>query len=194
MIFMGIAMGVLIGNLVTNAVAPAEISDREGVTGENVVPMRQVEIRRLAGVSEEVGKGIRITMEDARYRKRSDTPIERLIIHERDLLLMRNELFAAGATSMAINGERIVATTEIRCVGPAIRINGRSTVPPYVIEASGEPEVLKQSVLMMGGVADYLSGEDLKVDVEMVDELVIPAYGNLSPPDKKKADVGMRDK
>lgn len=174
---MGIAMGILIGNIMTNAVAPVEIGESENFVSGSEEAMRRVEMRRLAGMTDEIGPGIKITLEDARYRKRSDIPIERLIIHERDLLLMRNELFAAGAVAMAINGERIVATTEIRCVGPVIRINGRSTVPPYVIEAAGEPDVLKQSVLMMGGVADFLSSEDLKVDVEIIDELLIPALG-----------------
>ena len=137
-------------------------------------------VRVLAGVEPYVSEGIRITVEDSKVSKWKEFPVERLIVHERDLMLITNELFAAGARAIAINGERLVATTEIRCVGPAIRINGRSTVPPYEIDAAGDADVLKKAVLMMGGVVDMLAAEKLRVGIETMEELTIPAYKETS--------------
>ena len=44
------------------------------------------------------------------------------IIHDDDLLRVINELRAAGAEGIAINGERIVAMSEIRCAGPTLSV------------------------------------------------------------------------
>ena len=44
------------------------------------------------------------------------------IIHDDDLLRVINELRAAGAEAIAINGERIVAMSEIRCAGPTLSV------------------------------------------------------------------------
>ncbi len=140
---------------------------------ESVVP-GDAEV--MAGLTTVEGPGVRITIEDASVRKNRTVPVERLIVHERDLMRVRNELFAAGAEAVSINGQRMVANSVIRCVGPSIQINKENTVPPYVIEAVGEPVVLKKSVMMMGGVVDLLSMERLKVNVEQVDALAIAAY------------------
>lgn len=177
---MGAALGLLIGGMITGTTveeAIEQINSPQEI-GESVASLSRSEneLRRMAGVTQETGRGIKITLEDGTVRKGRNVPISRLIIHERDLLLMTNELFAAGAEAVSINGQRLVATSEIRCVGPAIRINGVNTVPPYIINAVGDPEVLKQTILMMGGVADYLSHENLRVDVETVEKLEVPAF------------------
>lgn len=130
----------------------------------------------MAGLTRVEGPGIRIRIDDAAKAGRKDVPIERLIVHERDLMLLRNELFAAGAEAVSINGLRMVAKSVIRCVGPAIRINDSFTSPPYVIEAAGDPETLKQAVMMMDGVIDVISAHNLKVDVAQLKNVAIPAY------------------
>lgn len=132
---------------------------------------------RMAGLTRVVGPGVRIMVEDAIVPSDGVAVNRRLFVHSRDLLLLSNELFAAGAEAVAINGQRMVAGSAIRCVGPAIRINDVNTAPPYVVEAAGDPDVLKQAVMMMGGIVDLLSRENLRVDVQRVDRLTIPAYG-----------------
>jgi len=174
-----VLLGLCLGGLARGTwpkVVPAA-PEREAAQPEAKDCRVSEEIKRMAGVVPVTGEGIRIKVEDAAVNKWMDYPQDRLIVHERDLMLMVNELFSAGAVAVAINGERMVATTEIRCVGASIRINGRNTVPPYVIEAAGNPAVLKKAVLMMGGVVDMLAMEKLRVDIEELDELTIPAYG-----------------
>jgi uncharacterized protein YlxW (UPF0749 family) len=130
----------------------------------------------MAGLTPVTGPGLRIRIDDASAAGKKDIPIERLIIHERDLLMLRNELFSAGAEAVSINGLRMVANSVIRCVGPAIRINDTYTTPPYIIDAAGDPDTLKQAVMMMGGVIDVISEHSLKVDVTQKKKIVIPAY------------------
>ena len=133
------------------------------------------EIMVLAGVTSVAGPGIRVTVEDSASSGKSIPP-ERLLVHERHLMLLTNELFAAGAEALAVNGHRFVATTEIRCAGPVISIDGTDNVPPYVVEAIGDPEVLKQSVMMMGGVVDVLALDNLHVGVETEARMAVPAH------------------
>ncbi|HOC91730.1 MAG TPA: DUF881 domain-containing protein [bacterium] len=132
------------------------------------------DLERFDGHSPVTGPGIRVTVEDGIAD--GAATMDRLIVHERDLLLLRNELFAAGATAVSINGHRMVANSVIRCVGPTIRINDAHTAPPYVVDAAGDPDVLKPAITMMGGVVDLMSSEKLKVNVETVGKLTIPAH------------------
>jgi uncharacterized protein YlxW (UPF0749 family) len=144
------------------------------------------DLERYDGHSSVSGPGIRVTVEDGMAA--GAAPMDRLIVHERDLLLLRNELFAAGAKAVAINGHRMVANSVIRCVGPTIRINDAHTAPPYVVEAAGDPNVLKPAITMMGGVVDLMSSEKLKVDVETVGQLTIPAHGPARRGEEKTPD------
>ncbi len=147
------------------------------------------EFARVAGFGAVEGEGVRIRIEDASSIGEKRIPVERLIVHERDLLLLRNELFAAGAEAVQINGLRMVANSVIRCVGPAIRINDVNTTPPYVIDAVGDPEVLKQAVTMMGGVVDVLSTQNLKVYVARKKRITIPVYSGAERPERRNGGV-----
>ena len=49
----------------------------------------------------------------------------------------------SGAEAISINGQRIVARTEIRCVGPVITVNGTRIAPPIKIQAIDDPNVLR---------------------------------------------------
>jgi uncharacterized protein YlxW (UPF0749 family) len=58
-------------------------------------------------------------------------------IHDTDVQLVVNALWAAGAEAVAINDSRLVATTPIRSAGGTIVVNFRPLSPPYVISAIG---------------------------------------------------------
>jgi uncharacterized protein YlxW (UPF0749 family) len=51
--------------------------------------------------------------------------------------LVVNALWGAGAEAMAVNGQRLVATSPIRAAGETITVNFRPLVPPYEIAAIG---------------------------------------------------------
>lgn len=58
-------------------------------------------------------------------------------IHDSDLQLVVNELWAAGAEAVAVNDSRLVATTPIRAAGGTIVVNFRPLSPPYRVTAIG---------------------------------------------------------
>src|SRR3954453_15320953 len=58
-------------------------------------------------------------------------------IHDADLQLVVNALFGAGAEAVAVNNNRIVATTPIRAAGSTIVVNFRPLTPPYRVVGIG---------------------------------------------------------
>lgn len=99
----------------------------------------------LAGLlSPLYGDGIRIIINDA--ISRPDQYNSLLTVHDTTLLLLVNELKAAGANAISINGERFVPMTEILCVGPAVRVNGKKLFPPYEIDVWGDTETLDRAI------------------------------------------------
>ena len=109
--------------------------------------------RTLAVVTGELpvtGRGLELTLEDAvgsdatagvDPRVTGDTEQGRVM--DRDLQMVVNGLWAAGAEAIAINGERLTALSAIRSAGQAILVDFRPLSPPYVIDAVGDPKVLQ---------------------------------------------------
>lgn len=128
----------------------------------------------LAGTTRVSGPGLEITLESPATGRRPQE--ELFLVHDEDLLNVVNELVAAGAEAVAINGERRTAVTEIRGAGALISVNNRSTGEPFVIQAIGDPEALARSLEVRGGVLDALRAWGIAATVRQVDELVLPAY------------------
>jgi uncharacterized protein YlxW (UPF0749 family) len=59
-------------------------------------------------------------------------------IYDQDLQKLVNGLWAAGARALAVNGQRITATTAIRSAGDAILVDYRPLSPPYAVTAVGD--------------------------------------------------------
>ena len=100
----------------------------------------------MAGLTEVKGPGVTIEMNDAKKEVPSGQDPNLFIIHDDDVLAVVNELLASGAEAIAINGQRVVATTEIRCAGAVIMINGVRFAPPLKIQAIGDPETLHNAL------------------------------------------------
>src|SRR5699024_6146466 len=63
-----------------------------------------------------------------------------------DLQIAVNGLWAAGAEAVAVNGQRVSATTAIRTAGSAVLVDFRPLSPPYEVTALGDPELLRSGV------------------------------------------------
>lgn len=123
------------------------------------------------------GPGIIITMYDNPEERMPGFDINEDLIHDVDILNILNDLRIAGAEALSINGERVVSTSEIKCGGPIIRINGRSSATPFVIKAIGDPKLLYASVGAPGTYGDILKNlYNIGFELESADSLVIPAY------------------
>ncbi|MBR2008930.1 MAG: DUF881 domain-containing protein [Peptococcaceae bacterium] len=79
--------------------------------------LTQLQIR--AGLTALEGPGVTVTLDDNKNILIGDDP-NRYVIHYENLLFIVNDLRNAGAEAISINGQRIVVSSEIRCVGNVI--------------------------------------------------------------------------
>ena len=133
------------------------------------------ELKRVAGLTEEQGDGVRVVIDDARLPANSPA-IERGIIHAQDLTDLFNAAWRGGARAISVNGERIVGSSA--CVGATIQINGVLMSPPFEFAIIGSTDALLQS---FGGrdLAGLRLRRDLlglRFDVLPASALVVPAY------------------
>lgn len=161
-----------------------QLRERATLT-ENVLAVRGDEARSLneslqqlkvfAGLTEVVGPGIVITLRDV---SAGEVPIDATIIHDVDVLRVVNELWNAGAEAIAVNGRRVSARTNFRCVGTTILIDSEKIATPITIQAIGDPQTLQGAMTMPGGVLDEIrtSGDPRMVEISVVNSMRLPAY------------------
>ena len=59
---------------------------------------------------------------------------------------MVNAMWAGGAAAITIQGQRIVTTTGIKCIGSSVQLQGVPYPPPYVIQAVGDPVAITSAL------------------------------------------------
>jgi len=133
-------------------------------------------IRNYAGLEKVSGPGIIITMNDSKKEVEIGDNPELYIIHDIDVLEVINELRAAGAEAISINGERILGTTNIECGGPIIIIDGKRHATPFIIRAIGDPKVLEASILAPNSYIDLMEYTGIEIDVQKVENIVMDGY------------------
>ena len=129
----------------------------------------------LAGLTDVEGPGVTVVMQDSTAANVTGDEADYLI-HDNDIMSVINELRSAGAEAISLNGERIVATSEVRCTGAVVTVNGRRYAAPYIIMAIGAPDTLYNALTMRNGVVDVLGQWQIDVRVTMNDKLLIPKY------------------
>ncbi len=123
------------------------------------------------------GPGIVIKMFDNPEDEIVGQDVNDDVIHDVDVLNILNDLRVAGAEAISINGERVVASSELKCRGPVIGINGISIGTPFIISAIGDPKLLMASVIAPGTYGDALKNIfAIGFEPEIKDDLFIPAY------------------
>lgn len=155
--------------------------------GRDTERIRRVQVR--AGATAMAGPGLVVTL-SASERRAAD-PIEEaaFAIHDVDLQLVVNGLWTAGAEAIAVNGQRLVATSPIRAAGETITVNFRPLAPPYEVVAIGPDRDAFDATgiarRFRGWVADF--GIGFKVTGR--DRVEVPAYlGTLQPSSARVAD------
>ena len=147
---------------------------------ENIIDLLIEDIKNnkmnLGQVSLE-GPGIIISMYDNPEERSFDFDLNNDIIHDIDILNIINDLKVAGAEAISVNGQRVISTSEIKCAGPTIRINGRTSATPFIIKAIGDPKSLVASVNAPGTNGDILKNVYNKgFDITVEDLITIPGY------------------
>ena len=152
-------------------------------TIENVetIPENTEDLKLQAGLLPLEGTGLIIKMDDSTKEAKSGENPNLYLIHDDDLLRVINELRAAGAEAISINGQRLVETSEIRCAGPTLSVNNVRSSAPYEIHAIGDKNTLENAIKMRGGVAETLKVWGIRLEVETSNNVYIPPYKGTRP-------------
>lgn len=147
---------------------------------------RALEQERLAaGLVALKGPGVKITADDTTLKAlpQGEDP-NRYIIHEYELRDIVNFLWLNGAEAIAINGERIVSTTSIYCVGTTIMVNDTRLSPPFEIVAIGDAAALERALndpQALRSFKESVRRYNLVFTVSREREVRVPAFNGSFP-------------
>ena len=141
-------------------------------------------LKQGAGLTDMRGSGVRVTLDDSQSRAIPiGTDPNLLLIHDYDLRDVAALLWSNGAEAVDINGQRLVATTSIYCVGSTILVNDTRLSPPYVIQAIG-PNEMQAAIESPTALAQFKSlarQYGLGFNTAPANDLKVPAFdGRLS--------------
>ena len=122
------------------------------------------------------GPGVILTITDSKTPVKDGENPNLYLIHDEDMLRIVNELRAAGAEAISINDQRLIGTSEIRCSGPTVTVNGKIFAPPFIIKAIGDTKTLHSALTMRGGVVESLKYWGIEVKIQDEENVTVPAY------------------
>ncbi|MBA2446178.1 MAG: DUF881 domain-containing protein [Nocardioidaceae bacterium] len=126
-----------------------------------------------AGTLAVTGPGVEVTVDDSGYSVGESGGV----ILDSDLQLLVNALWQAGAEAIAVDEHRMTTLTAIRFAGEAITVDYRSLTPPYIIEATGDPDTMPARLLETRAGQAWLDLEanfDIQFEVVAKDKVSIP--------------------
>lgn len=153
-----------------------EVKNLKQISGQETETKAVEDLRMMAGAIAVEGPGVVVTIDDSKLTGKSSENPNLYLVHDDDLLKVINELRAAGAEAISINGQRLTGTSEIRCAGPTLSVNNVRSAPPYEIRAIGEAKNLENSLKMRGGVAESLKVWGIQLDIKQAEKVQVPAY------------------
>lgn len=135
------------------------------------------------GLTAVEGPGVRVTLNDAPpdLDPPDGTDPNFLVVHQQDIQAYVNALWAGGAEAVTLQGQRLISTTGIKCVGSTVVLDGVPYSPPYVIEAIGDVGGMNTSLATSPSTVTYAqyandSRYQLGLEIEDVDEVKAEAY------------------
>ena len=180
----------------------SEIAALDAETLRDVSEELAQEVQRLSLVAGAVpvrGPGFVVTVDDAPSNAdegansdpRGDSGSTDGKVIARDLQILTNSLWEAGAEAVSVNGQRLTTTAAIRFAGEAILVDYRPLKRPYVITAIGDPGSLP-ATFADGSGGTYLStlknSFGVRVSTVVRREVTIPASATLGTRSATPAD------
>lgn len=135
--------------------------------------------RIAAGLIPLTGSGIVLQIEDSLEPADPEGNTEDLLVGARDLRTVVEELWAAGAEAIAVNGERMTPTTAVIDIGPSILVNSAYLAGPYQVTAIG-PDDLYARLSASPGFVDFIRARaeawGLRVSIAEPESVEMPAF------------------
>lgn len=137
-----------------------------------------------AGLTAVHGPGMQVVLDDATgSAEQADlaagTDPNQLVVHQSDLQAVVNALWAGGAEAMSIAGQRVIATSAVRCVGNTLLLNGEVFSPPFRVAAIGPSRTMSAALDASPGVRLFTQAAGyygLGYTVETGGDVAVPAY------------------
>jgi uncharacterized protein YlxW (UPF0749 family) len=133
-----------------------------------------------AGFAAVHGPAVTVTLDDAPASvTAAGIDPDLLVVHQQDIQGVVNAMWAGGAEAMTIMGQRVVATTAVRCVGNTLLLHGAVYSPPFVVRAIGDPTRLTAALDDSASVSvyrQYVDAYGLVFTRRADQRLALPAY------------------
>ncbi|MER6225680.1 DUF881 domain-containing protein [Streptomyces sp. 900105755] len=126
----------------------------------------------LAGTVAAQGPGITMTVDDPKGTVQADMLLDAI-----------QELRAAGAEAIQVDGVRVIAGTYLTDSGKSVSVDGNKITQPYVFKVIGKPQDLEPALNIPGGVVQTLEKEQATVTVERSAKIVVDALRPAKQPD-----------
>lgn len=152
---------------------------RAGASREEGAGARETQLRQanlLAGLVPVRGPGLKVTLDDSLLEAAPSGNVNDLVIHSQDVQAVVNALWRAGAEAIAINGQRLVGTSAVLCVGNTLLLNGTVHSPPYVISAVGAQRDRFDDDPLVRRLREDADAFGIRFAVARDDTIDIPAY------------------
>jgi uncharacterized protein YlxW (UPF0749 family) len=150
--------------------------ERDAALGSDEAAQRR-DVEAATGLRRVTGDGLVVRLADAPDADENADENDLNRIFDRDLQLVTNALWASGAEAIAINDQRLTATSTIRKAGGAILVDFRPVTSPYEIRVIGPDDLEDRfsdtaAAALMRKVAD---SEHIGFDTRREDDLNLPA-------------------
>lgn len=135
-----------------------------------------------AGTTALEGRGVVVTLDDSSLSSAPSGNVNDLVIHSQDVQAVVNGMWAAGADAVAINDQRVIATSAVLCVGNTLLINGTVHSPPYEVVGIGVSRAVLIDDPLVRRLRQDAERFSLRVSISGEKEVEVPAYVGLTSP------------
>jgi uncharacterized protein YlxW (UPF0749 family) len=167
------------------AVLQRQVSAATRQAGNSNAAVRQAQgieapLRSPGGLIAMTGPGLDVVLNDAaQSAANAGVDPNQLVVHQSDMQAVVNALWAGGAEAMSIAGQRVIATSAVRCVGNTLLLNGEVFSPPFRVAAIGPSRTMTAALDASPGVRLFQQAAGyygLGYTVETADAVGVPAY------------------
>src|SRR3954467_9022579 len=130
---------------------------------------------QLAGLVAMRGAGLKVTLDDSSRVKAPGGNVNDLVVRPQGVRAAVTALWHAGAEAVSINGQRLVSTSAVLCVGNTLLLNGSVHSPPYEVTALGAAKDVFESDELVHQLHTDADTFGLRFSVVDDDRLRVPA-------------------
>lgn len=164
---------------VARQVASLQAQALDGTAADRALADQVAALQQEVGAAPVTGDGAVVVLDDGQPTTDGNGGPDLARVLDTDLQTAVNGLFAAGATAVSVNGQRLTALSPIRSAGDAVLVGFRPLVPPYSITAIGPSSMVPE--FESGAARSTLQTlEDtygMRVDVVPKADVTVPGAG-----------------